>query len=514
MSNTHSLKLFQLIHSLSSQEKRFISLKYAKIQEDESKYYLLFNTIVQMQELDEQELQKRIYGDEKVKGAKFSELKNYCYNMIISTLQEYDKEGFVDFKLRRLVMNIRSLYKRALYDDCRRLIKKIRKIAEDYEQLDILLDLLRWEKQIAYALGDINFLNDKLNELEEVELSLLEKIRNVHYYKNMFYRVHTTIRKYRLLDNTEIKAILEDVSHSRMFESQERALTFSAKVIYLRTLSLLSYVEKDNELFYQNSKELIALMQSRPWILKEDISEFISANSNFVIACMSTHRSKETLQALENFNSIQPKTSDDKLKIHRQYYQGIFEYYHNTGEFELGYKALQKHLVEKKQYDKEAFNSQGFYYAYFYMAFGSGHFKEALGYLNDWLNSAHTVDRQDLQALAQLLNLIIHFELKNKVLMASLLRSASRYLKKRKKVSVFEKEILKFIGKATTTSDKKVLGKLGKKICQTLETVVREPEHSNFTQYFDFISWIESQTSERNFAEIVQQRFIENQNKR
>lgn len=507
MAKTPSQKLYQIIHSLTPAEKRYFKLRYAKSQGDDSKYLILFEVIEKMIVLNEPALQKAVYGVKKIEGKKFSELKNYCYQLILSTLRDYDNEHSVDYRIKNNSLYIRSLYKRALYEDCQFLIDKTLRIAEEYEQFETMLELLRWRKQIAYARGDIDFLNSNLNPIAEQENLLLAQVANILFYKNAFYQVHTTIRKYRLLENEELQNILKKLSKSEMFSGLEKALSFTAKIIYLRTASLMSYAMRDNENFYNYGKVLIDLMLSKPLLLKEDVSEYISANSNFVMACMLTERSEATLDALENFNRVAPKTYDDRLKVHRQYFQGIFDFYHNTGEFDKGYQMLKKHLIEKQQFDNQSFNSQGFYYAYFYTSFGSKHYNEALDYLNEWLSDRNTVDRQDLQALARILSLIIHFEMGNTILLDSLMRSTSRYLNKNTKMTVFEKEILRFIRKASTSANRAELKIIATDVLNSLSELSEDVTQSNFMQYFDFIAWIESKITNVDFAKIVQQRF-------
>lgn len=511
MAKTPSQKLYQIIHSLTPAEKRYFKLQCGKSQGDDAKYLKLFEVIEKMTMLDETTLQKAIYGTKKVEGKKFSELKNYCYQLVLSALADYDNEHSIDYKLKNNLLYIRSLYKRALYEDCQFLIDKTLKIALDYEQFETMLELLRWRKQIAYARGDIDFLNENLNQIAEQENLLLEKVANILFYKNAFYQIHTTIRKYRLLENEELQLILTNLSESEMFSRLDKALSFTAKVIYLRAASLMSYAMRDNENFYRYGKILIDLMLSKPLLLKEDVSEYISANSNFVMACMLTERAEATLEALENFKKVTPKTYDDRLKIHRQYYQGIFDFYQNTGEFEKGYQMLQLHFKEKQQFDNQAFNAQGFYYAYFYTSFGSRHYNEALDYLNEWLSDRNTVDRQDLQALARILSLIIHFEMGNTILLESLMRSTSRYLNKNTKMTAFEKEILRFIRKASTSANRMELKSIATDVLNSLSELSQDTTQGNFMQYFDFIAWIESKITNVDFAKIVQQRFAAKQ---
>ena len=65
-----------------------------------------------------------------------------------------------------------------------------------------------------------------------------------------------------------------------------------------------------------------------------------------------------------------------------------------------------------------------------------------------------SVERKDLQSLARILNLIIHYELGNTVLLDSLLRSTYRYLNKENRLSEIEKKFINFFKEATQPKSK------------------------------------------------------------
>ena len=98
------------------------------------------------------------------------------------------------------------------------------------------------------------------------------------------------------------------------------------------------------------------------------------------------------------------------------------------GAFDEGVEAIEKHLKDVQKFDRASFEKDSFYFQYFYIYFGIEDFEQSLDYLNEWLNLPKSIDRQDLQSLARVLNLIVHYELGNSLLVDSLLRSAYRFL--------------------------------------------------------------------------------------
>ena len=145
---------------------------------------------------------------------------------------------------------------------------------------------------------------------------------------------------------------------------------------------------------------------------------------------------------------IKAKTIDDEFRIFKHYNTLNFRLCITTGEFEEGHRALEQHLKDVKKFGSHADERGAFYFQYFYIYFGMGDYEKALIYLNQWLSLPRSVEREDLQSLARILNLIIHYEMDNAILLEYLFRSTYRFLKKRNRAFEFERSVLTFIQKA------------------------------------------------------------------
>ena len=241
-------------------------------------------------------------------------------------------------------------------------------------------------------------------------------------------------------------------------------------------------------------------------MLKEDVSEYISALNNHIISCGRLGKFTEVRGTLDKLNKVKPITTDDELKIHRQYFMNKFRLCISTGEFEEGGKELKRHLKAVEEFDQKLFIKANFYFQYFCIYFGIGNFKEALNSLNDWLKMSESVERKDLQSLARILNLIIHYELGNTMLLDSLLRSTYRYLNKANRLSAFERKMMNFIKEASKPHSKKEMQQILETLKQDFEELSRQPSYGVF-DLFDIIAWLESKINGKPYAEVVKYRF-------
>ncbi|MBI5914251.1 MAG: hypothetical protein HY842_02670 [Bacteroidetes bacterium] len=502
---TPSSRLYDLVKSLSITERRYFKLFINSKDATNSKYVRLFDAIGSSAAFDDEELMRAVYGNDPVSTQKYSGLKAYLYDLILRSLQSFDEKSSVDYRLKNMLLGVRTFFKRSHFDDCKDILYKAKKIAKDFEDFNTLVEILGWEKRIAYTQTDIAFLDRELGRITQEEHGYLEQLTNISAYRNIFFSILVSIRKEvsrSQKQREELSALMADP----LMQDESHARSYLAKVLFFRIHSIYLFSISDFEAFYDSSKKLIKLMERNKLMLREDVSEYISALSNHVISCGRLGKVAEVRQTLNQLIKVKPITADDEVKIHRQYYMNKFRLCISTGEFEEGAKELKRHLKGVERLDKAQFIKSNFYFQYFCIYFGTGNFEAALNSLNDWLKMSESVERKDLQSLARILNLIIHYELGNTMLLDSLLRSTYRYLNKANRLSDFERKMMNFIREAGKPHLKKEMQQILETLKQDFEDLSRQPSYGVF-DLFDIISWLESKISGKVYAEVVKERF-------
>jgi len=506
MPKTPSEKLFRLVKSLSGSEKRYFKIFINNKGGKDNKYLKLFDAIEEQDLFNEEELQQVVYPKEQVESRKYSEMKGYLYDLILKSLQAYDEKTSVDYKLKGMLLSVRTLYKRSLFDDCKDLLHKAKKIAGKYEDFNSGLELLRWEKQIAYAETNIRYLDKELERIEEEEKKLVQQIQNISEYRNMFFKVLISVRK----DATSGERNSEKLSFIReekLMNDIENAESYKAKMLYYRVLSLYYLATRNLNKFYETSKRLLKQVESQKYMIAEDASEYISALSNHIIASGSLKNFEEVEETLDKMKAIKGNTLDDELKIYRQYYLGKFRLYIDSGEFEKGYEELEEHIKNKRKFDDNLFRKDTFYIKYFSICFGAGKYEKALYYLNEWLGMSRNIERKDLQSLARILNLIIHYEMNNTDLIESLLRSTYRFLTDKDFFAEFEKKFLSSFREAIEIQSRKELRIHWGNLSEEYKRLEQEQNLPSFIRWFPIKEWIDAQASGISFARIVKEQF-------
>lgn len=509
MGKTPSDKLFRLIRSLSPTEKRHFRLFVGKKTEGEGKYQYqrLFDAMADMEFFDEVALQQKIYNNQPSKGKKYTELKAYLYEMVLKSLQAFDEQQSVEYRLNHLLQSVAVLYKRGHYTDCRDLLHKTAKLARQYESFIHLLEVIRWEKQLAYTRMDVDFLHRQLEHLQFEEDRILEQLRNATNYRRAFFQVYTVIKREAQQRGFDRTAQLQKIVNQDFFDDPDQAASHKARVTYYRTLNLYYYATLDYEQFYETGKKLIALLESQPHFLRENIADYIAALSNLILSCGLLQRYDEVRECLEKLRSLHPVTEDDRRKIHRQYFTNKLALCSYTGEFEEARLEMERCLSEAAEFNSHDYETASFYFQFCTICFGCGDFDRALEYLNEWHNQPRSVEREDLQSLARILALLLHFEMGNIVLLDSLLRSATRFLQNKNRLYKLEKRFIHFMSEVMRQPSPQEQQVVFQKMKDDLQELVLHQSAKTVLQTFDLEAWLDAKIKGQTFAAAVAEKW-------
>lgn len=510
MAKTPSDKLHKLVRSLTAAEKRYFRIYIRGKTDRESKYLVMFDVLSEMDLYDTAIVQHKVYDGVKVEGKKYTELKAYLYDLIIKSLQAFDEQQSADNRIHHLIRGVAVLFRRGLYDDCEELLHKALKIAVKHERFTQQLEIYRWKKHLAYTKMDVHFMHTQLELLDYEEEQALRKLANLTHYRKAFFEVYALIKKEAFQRGQYYKDSLKKLLPDELFATPEKALSARAKIIYYRTLNLYHYAVQDTDSFYNSGKILIECIENQPHIFAENLSDYISSLSNYMLACGLTERYDEVSHSLEKLRKLQPVTEDDRMKIHRQYYTTLFALCQFTGEFERAREEMNRCEEEALSLRSHDYETSSFFFQYFYISFGSDKFEEALNYLNLWLGLPKTTEREDLQSLSRILGLLVHYELGNMILLESLIRSTRRFLRQKNRMYIIEKQFIDLIAdliRAATAEERRLRIK---KFGEHWEKI----EGSEIlNRFFDFKSWIDAKVSKKSFAETIREKWNNNAQK-
>ena len=134
-----STELFDLIKSLTKSEKRFFKLS-SSLQSGEKNYLKIFDYIEKQKKYDEEELKNNFSKTTFIRHLPSE--KNHLYKLILKSLRAYYSDQSVSSQLKQEIKNVDILYKKALYKECRKFVKRAKKMAMDHEKFYYWFELM------------------------------------------------------------------------------------------------------------------------------------------------------------------------------------------------------------------------------------------------------------------------------------------------------------------------------------------------------------------------------------
>ncbi|MGB0165967.1 MAG: hypothetical protein ACPF8V_03835 [Luteibaculum sp.] len=504
-----STELFDLIKSLTKSEKRFFKLS-SSLQSGDKNYLKIFDTIEKQDEYDEEAIKDAYKNETFIKH--FPSEKNHLYKLILKSLRSYHADNSAASQLKQEIKNIELLFRKALFKECSKFLKRAKKIAYKNEKFYYLIDLIAWEKMLldeAFEAGDFDHdLNALLNEENEV----IEKLKNLVEYQVLYSKINYLFRLGGFIKSERERQMVDEISHHPLIKDSSQALSIRAQSIcyYVRGFCCQAY--RDTEGSISNFERTIAVLEQHPTI-KEDLPKrYIRAVTNVSYGYIRKKEYKLAAEYIENLENLGSKTGfgtiDISILIFFSHSMTNLLYLNRQGKYSEAVGKAEKvaeqmdELGDKLNKEKQLLLS----YLISYIYFGNGNYKQSLFWINRVLNDNENTLRQDIFSYARIFNLIIHFELKNYDLLEYIIKSTYRYLNKKPQNFEVETTLVDHIKRLAKAQGEEAKAKLFVELQNKLEDIFDNPSDRVVLEYVDFRSWIQSKIKGVPFSKLVQER--------
>lgn len=498
--------LFQLIKSLDQSEKRYFKV-FATMHikgSDDNKYVKLFDAIDNQDEYSESEIRKQ-FANEKFLN-QLHVAKNYLYNTILKSLRLYYSEKSKLNELMDTLRDVQILYDKSLFRQCIKHLEKAKKIAYAYEKYAQILAILDWEKTLARTNAYTGTDEKELLEYYSEHKKTTEKLNNINeYWKLSMQSFFLKMKQGNLRDKNELSKFKAVISNS-FLKSEEKATTFTSKTLFYNIKGLYYHTVKDYKNLLGYCKKIVALLEANPLLTKED--NYVSSLYNLLIVQIELKKIDDALYTINKLRKLESKSPVIQSRIFVTSYVTELNLYMRSGDFDRGIplvKEIEEGLInfgDKINKESEVL----FYYNIAYLYFGIGDYENSLNWNNKIINDRELNIREDLQCFSRILNLLIHYELKNHELIEYIVKSTRRFLSNKNNLNKFEITVLNYMRKLISASgeeEKNYIFNLWKK---ELRNIAEDILEIKVFEYFDFISWLESKIEGRKFQEIVKRK--------
>lgn len=502
---TISDDLFQLIHSLTRQEKRYFKLYASRhALNGENKYVALFDAIEKQAEYDEAAIKQQFEKETFIKQLHVA--KNYLYQNILNSLRHFHESRSED-KFYLLMKHAELLFNKGLYQQSEKTLERARKSAEANENFLQLLEVYRWERQIAQSRNDFLWLEQYVEVGLQKEFQLMDKYKNFLEFQALNYQVFIPYWKKGTIRNELEKEDLKKLFEKPLFQNDAQAQSFFARYFYLNARFSYHFLAGEVAESYQYIQKLVSLFRNHDEenIRGRVVTHYMSSLTNLYSVQRILALYDEIPSTLEELRNLPVKSVSQKRHLFVRSFNLEVDFYLSIGHFNKGVQQI-NHLEESFHANREAIDKQqrlGVYYNLAYLYFGAANYDHALDWVNRLLQDSDLKTREDIHCFGRILNLIIHYELGNDQLLEYAVQATTRFLSRRQRLFQVEGVILKLMRRYPKwiTAKDKVKG--FQALLEEMEQLKADEFERRAFEYFDFTAWLRSKIRGIGFEQAV-----------
>ncbi len=490
-----STELFSLIKSLTKSEKRFFKLN-SSLQTGDKNYLKIFDFIEKQKKYDEEELKNHFKNETFVKHLPSE--KNHLYKLLLKSLRAYYSDRTVSSQLKQEIKNVEILYKKALYKECNKFVRRAKALAKDYEKFYYWFELINWEKKLLEEAYESGVFNQDLDELIKEETEVIEKLRNLAEYHILYSKINYIFRSGGFTRNEKEREVVAEIADYHLIKGKNTAISTRATTICYYIKGLCAASIRDYEDALVNFKKAKSVMDSNPKI-KSDLQTRYIYTLSFLLHCyIDSYKFEKAdelisqlleLETQKTYNSL-----DSKVRLFTSRFIGQMQLYNRQGNFKKTLELVPQ-IEEGLARFEDKINKEKkllFTYSTAYAYFGMGEYRTALKFINEVLNDNEKMLRQDVYSFARIFNLVIHFELNNHDFLEYDMKSTARYLNKHDKDYEVEKLFMKEMRSLARINSDAEQRAIFENFDTKLAKLLKIDRENVILEYFDLRAWITS----------------------
>jgi tetratricopeptide (TPR) repeat protein len=507
---TPSSDLYELIHSLTSTEKRYVR-QTALISGRNTAWLRLFDVIDRQKAFDEEELRTILKGDPML--GNLSVAKRYVYNAVLRALQAYGVGRDFDSEIGEMIEGYKVLYAKSLHTQAARMLRDIKRraLAGD-AYLRLYWTNIQDYRQAAQSTEHASM--DRLEDANIDRQQILRCIQNYSFVGHAYFQQRSLLRLRPNARCIEEQEELHTIIAPLLEMQEEDLLTPTASGMYHLALGdyweamgepelarphfdrFLDPARLDMEIGASDTLHLIeftnALVFRLRHLMTEDLDRYVEALRKKVGRLDRRGRSF-TVQVL--FYERWLVTSLMLLNLVGEIAKAA-KLLHEEGE-----RVEQLWGVMSKKWRLQLLLTTAA------IRLAQGNHAEAIDALNSVLNDSES--STDEYGAAMLLALVAHVEAGNIVWLDAAFRSATRHLTSRDRYHETEKAMIAGLRRVVQARDEGERRAAFLHLNRQLQKLFNDPRERTALVSLDLLLWTEAHATGVPFAALIAHRELE-----
>lgn len=488
---TPSPEIFDLIKSLTKSEKRYIRLNFS-IHKGDKNYLKLFDAIEKQDEYNEEQIKKDFSKELFIKRLPVA--KAYLYSNLLKVLRQYHASSSAEVEIKEMIHDVEILFNKGLFTQANKILLRAKKIANQYEKSLLLIDIAKWESRL---MGLLVYLSKKVTDYSNViveEQRNIEKLQKNIAFKKMSFEISDVVKRVGISNTRELKEEFAKMDISILGVKPVNA-DFDTMMYYYHTLGNYYRVLGDYKNFYLNMRALLDLYEANPIQIEEYPYSMLGVLNNYIYAVNLLNKYDEALTYLKRIKNISFSSRIKYLLI----YETVLRIESTIYARQERYSDVIKLIVDNEkelgelEADKIELNLFRIYFNTAWSYFNLKKYGLAIKYVNKILNDKNVKNNIDFRLQAELLNLILHYEMGNLDLMESLIKSQYFLIKKKYKHNRFHLFVLEMFEKLFKSGNKNSHTFIKEQLAALKKNAATDKEFVNSMTHCEFfVKWMEN----------------------
>ena len=483
-------ELFNLVKSLSPNEKRFLSRRASADKRGKDMDYLrLFRILNEANEYDESVILNQ-WAPNGYSG-NFSSTKNYLQDHILQEMGNYHQKRSLELQLRKELNAVQVLQMKGQATTALRLCRKVKRKAAQYEKWLMAAEAIGIEIRLERAKGRAE-LYEILTQLATDETHFLKQYQLETQLKNLYDQIYCKLLQRTLLREEEAKQELEAIFLDPLLDTKTPLTSHLAQQYRYLCHIYAGNLQGELDHVLETYRALIALWESRPDLIKYQAGTYMRVLLSYLDSCASAGQEDEFGPVLEKVNALPlVELSQQAYRVYTSVHLRL-RYYMSKKDYPMVSALAPETAACLKKYATYISISTRilFWYAMAQSFFVTQRYSEALYWVNELLYYKGEGVRENILSFARILSLVLHLELGNHSLLQYQIRSSQRYLKKRKGWLNYEKAVVNAVKKCAAAHS----GEEQKAVLTDLREVVLEIP-GQILGRVELLSWLEFRLS-------------------
>ena len=501
-------ELHKLIKSLSQSEKRFFKIYASRhIIGEGNNYVKLFDAIADQKNYNETAIKEKFAKESFMN--RFAAVKNYLHQLILKSMRNFHTASTIDIELKEMLIDIDFLYQKGLYKQCQKIHTKAEKLAIETDKKTRLLEILEWKAKLLQVTNKDSEEEHFHKTVFIEESKILETIKLSLELKSEVLDIFAMIRKQGFARSKKDLELINQVI-KKYNKLNYQKLNFNDKY-YLNYINTVFYTSSGNNtqslLFTKRNIDLLESISAK--LRDEEFEKYIVTLNNHVVNLINIQKTDEINPYLEKIRSLATHNIRENILLWITSYKLVLGVTIKSGNYDQAEKIANE-ITTGIDFYADRIPTTDIVLFKFNMAvvyFVSNKHTKAIKMLNEIINDNDFSLRDDIQSFARIIRLIVFWEKGEEELLPYATLSTYRFLYKRKKLYKFESIVLQFIKERvphmnTRNKQKSAFTELKEK----LEKQLKDPLEKKVLDYFDFITWIESKITKKDFKILAKEK--------